>query len=213
MRKLKVIIAVMINFIFFIMLFNSSTLAATDEYKAFIALDRSKYSYDINAISIASKTFQKLGYINLSDSLYEVTNSAAYVKNYMAGTGKNYGLITLSHGDTGAFTLGEKNGTTQWVPASEVGGYWHLVAINSCNSMADDSFAKALHTVGYSKRASLGWYKTVTNVGVAEWWGYFYDVAGTKNLREAALEAASKCTQSTQIRIYGDKNNWNGMAW
>lgn len=207
MNKQRIIIKI---FILIMIIFTSNTMAATDEFKAYISKPCSQYTAGINGIGRALLTFQKLGYINLlGDSCYRVTDSADEVLEYIAGTGKNYGLIVLSHGDQGAFNMREN----QWITSNDVSGYWHLVALNSCLSMTDDSFARAFHTVGYSNRASIGWYKTVTNEAVAEWWGYFYDFAGTTNLRDAALKAADKCTNNTPIRLYGDKTNWTGVAW
>lgn len=223
MKSLKNII--LISCFILIILTCNKTLAATDEFKAFISQDiYNDYStgqYTAReAIAIAERVFRnKLNYINSAGAnSYTITNSADTVKNYISHLGNNYALVTFSHGDDGAFTMGEKNGVAQWIAYDNntISGYWHLIFINSCNSMKTDKLAQAFKTIGYSNRAALGWYSTVGGPALKYWWASYEQYAGKYSVSEAAVKAANDCIDtpySTPIRAYGDKNNWNGKAW
>lgn len=185
--------------------------------KIYIMIDTSYLIHGRKASVIAERVFRNnLNYINASGNQVIIrTNSAEVVKEYIRGTGKNYALVTFSHGDDGAFTMGTKNGVDQWIAwnNNSISGYWHLIFINSCSSMASDKLAQAFKTIGYSNRAALGWYQTIQIPAFEEWWGNFEKYAGNYGLREAALKAANDCTRwDTPIRLYGD-GNWNGKAW
>ncbi|MBQ9297797.1 MAG: hypothetical protein IJ223_01975 [Clostridia bacterium] len=184
------------------------SMASTDQYKAFLSTDFSSDFHSINATGLASATFMKLGYTNASSSDYEVAYSKWNVLNYISGMGNNYGIVINAHGNS--TNIGIAN---QLISPSDIVGVWHLVALDCCECLQTNSFATAFKTVGYSNRATLGWYTTIWNNASPEWWANFYGYAGTECLRDAALDAANNCVNSTPIRIYGDKLNWDGTAW
>lgn len=212
MRK-KVISSI---FIFLLVLcsLHISSFAGVDQVKLFLSTDFTSTSFGSQATNYAADTFEKLGYDIQLPSIplrYFVTNSKSVVMDYIRGTGDNYAFFVFAHGNAGRFTM-NVNDINQYIFSDEITGAWHLVFINSCNSMANTSLAEAFRTVGYSNRASLGWFDIVTDGGSAEWWGYFKNYAGTMSLRDACLEAASHCQHSTPIRILGD-TSWYGFAW
>lgn len=184
-----------------------SSFAVIDQAKFFIAGDI-YCSLTLQTTKYAESTFKKLGYDNqgITSTYYKST-----VLDYISGLGNNYGFYEYGHGGTGVFTM--KNGdASQYIYTSDISGYWHLVFLNSCSCLSNDAFGQAFHTVGYSNRAILGWYTTVQFGGSDEWWSYFKNEAGNSNLRTACLNAASNCSYSTPIRMYGDKT-WYGYAW
>lgn len=197
--------------IFCILNVSTRCFAATDIFRAFNAADLSSNA-SIETVSLATLSFQKLGYINeFGTNTYTTTNSKNTILSYISGTGNNYGFFINCHGDSNKFS--PKNGDpAQYIYPSDISGYWHLVFIGACLSAANDSFARAFDTIGYDNRAYLGWFNTIKVGGHREWWGYFYNYVATTNLRDACLLAADKCTYSTPIRMYGDKT-WDGKAW
>lgn len=210
----KKILSVFLIFLICICSFNISCFATTDEVKLFISGDFGTDTYAVQATTYAANTFDNLGYDIRKTSLifnYAVTSSRDTVMNYIQESGNNYAFYVFAHAGPGVFAM--QNGVaSSYIYSSDITGGWHLVFINGCSSMADQSFANAFHTIGYDNRASLGWYLDVTNVASAEWWGYFYEAAGSMGLRDACLEAASHCSNSTPIRIFGD-TSWYGFAW
>ena len=214
MRKRFFIITIIC--ILLILAFQISSLAVIDQAKLFIAQEWTSSSSAVSATSYAVRTFQTLGY-DIQGGLpvlkYTITNNRNDILNWLSGDGNNYAFYVFAHGADGRFNMSRDGANApQRIYASDITGYWHFVFLNCCSSMETDSLARAFKTTGYSNRASLGWYTTVTDAGSAEWWGYFKNVAGTTNLRSACLAAADNCSYSTPIRIYGDKT-WNGYAW
>lgn len=208
-RKINVISAILLLLILTI---NSVSFAATDQFRAFRSYDFEDSSSVQQAVSYAVWTFQDLGYSNVDGTnTYTKTNDKSVVLNYIKGSGNNYGFFVYAHGNSNLFTM--KTGDSgRYIYPEDISGNWHLVFINGCSCMATDSFADAFNTVGYSNRATLGWYETVTIGAAEEWWSHFYPIAGSTNLRSACLSAADQCAGSTPIRIYGDKT-WDGKAW
>lgn len=193
-----------------------SSFAVIDQAKLFIAEEWANDSQAVQATNYAVRTFQTLGY-DIQGGLpvlkYTVANTRSAILNWLSGDGNNYAFYVFAHGADGQFNMCRDGANApQRIYASDITGYWHFVFLNCCSSMETDSLARAFKTTGYSNRASLGWYATVTNTASAEWWSYFKNVAGTTNLRSACLAAADNCSNSTPIRIYGDKT-WNGYAW
>ena len=207
----------LIILVFTIILIFSNTVcfASTDEFAVFSSVDASADSIMMSATAYGMLTFQKLGYINVNGTNMGVTNATReQVLNYISGTGKNYGFLVSAHGYAGRFNMNmSKTDGSQRVYASDITGYWHLVFINACDTMSTDEMARAFKTIGYTNRASMGWSGTISNEASKEWWGHFYNSAGNMSLRAAALDAASKCINSTPIRAYGDKESWYGYAW
>lgn len=191
-----------------------SSFAVIDQAQLFLSTDFQNDSSATQAMKYGVKTFQTLGYNITSGNIlrrYIITNSKSTVLNYISGTGNNYAFLVSSHGNSNCFAMQNGNSSSYIYP-SDISGYWHFVFLDSCSSMANDSFARAFRTTGYDYRASFGWYTTVTTSGSEEWWSHFKDVAGTTNIRSACLAAADQCSNSTPIRIYGDKT-WDGKAW
>lgn len=210
MKYRKILLCIVITMVF-VLNINTRCFAATDIFRAFNSVDFNN-SVGIETVSLATLSFQKLGYINeFGANKYTTTNSKSTVLNYISGTGNNYGFYVNSHGATNAIVL-DKNDNQQIILYPEISGYWHLVFLDCCNSAINENFSNAFHTSGYSNRAFLGWYTTVTTYGSREWWGYFYNYVGTTGLRDACLLAADKCSNSTPIKMYGDKE-WYGYAW
>lgn len=213
-RKVSILAVLMV------LLVGSSCFAATDQFRAFktwdYELDKvNQTSHDAvnNAVSYGVWTFQKLGYINANgNNTYTTTNDRGYLlNNWIKVSGNNYGFYIYAHGNSSAFTL-EKDNFDRYIHPEDISGNWHLVFLDSCSCLATDAFATRFNTVGYSNRATLGWYNNINHTDSADWWSHFYPIAGSTNIRSACLSAADQCTGSTPIRIYGDKA-WNGYAW
>ena len=205
-------------FAIILILSSSSCFASTDQFKAFKTNDYEipeVSTTDHNAVNTAVNygvaTFKKLGYINANGSGYVQTSSKTTVLNWINLKGKNYGFYIYAHGNSSCFTT-VRNNTSYYIYPSDISGNWHLVFLDSCSCLQTNAFATKFHTDGYSKRATLGWYKTIKHVNSADWWGKFYQEVGSTNIRSACLSAADQCSGSTPIRIYGDKT-WNGKAW
>lgn len=192
---------------------NVSCFAGVDEVKLFLSDDLDRNVYAQQATVYAGRTFEKLGYKVRKNVLtsYFVTSSKAPVLEYIQESGDNYAFFVDCHGNSNCFAMTNGDSSTYIYPSNITGG-WHFVWINACECMATSNFAEAFHTVGYSKRISMGWYLTVTTGATLEWGAHFYNVAGSMGLRDACLNAAGQCENSTPIRLYGDKE-WNGYAW
>ena len=211
MKNVKKVL--IITFIMLIFL-QTVCLASSDQVRLFLAEDFSNSSSAKQTISYAVWTFQNLGYNNvLGTNKYTITNSKDVVLSYIKQRENNYAFFEFAHGADGRFNMSrDGNNAPQRIYSSDISGNWHLVFLNSCEIMASNSMASAFKTVGYSNRATLGWYKTVEVGACEEWWSHFYPIAGSTNLRSACLSAADQSQGSTPIRIYGDKT-WNGRAW
>lgn len=212
MKKRFCIITIVL--LMLMMTLQMSSFAVIDQAQLFIAKEWANNTYAVQATTYAVKTFQTLGY-DIKGGLpalhYTITDSRSTILNYLSGTGNNYAFFVFAHGGPGIFTMNNSSASAA-IRSSDITGYWHFVFINGCSCMSNDSFAQAFKTVGYSNRASLGWFDVVTSGASSEWWSYFKNQAGTTNLRSACLASADKCSNSTPIRIYGDKT-WNGKAW
>lgn len=211
MKKIKKVSVIMFLFLFILQTF---CFASSDQVKLFLSTDFTDDSYAREATSYAVLTFQDLGYNNVTGTnKYTITNSRDIVLDYISQSGNNYAFFEFAHGVDGRFNMSrDGSNAPQRIYSSDITGNWHLVFLNSCEIMASDSMASAFKTVGYSNRATLGWYKTVYTDGCVEWWSHFYPIAGSTNLRSACLAAADQCEKDTPIRIYGDKT-WDGKAW
>ena len=211
MKKNKIIISFCIVIL---ALSNVSNCFGVMQFESFLARGLTGNSTAHDAIQKLVNTYNKLGYQNaLGGSKFMVNVDKGSVINYMNYLGNNFAMILSCHGDGRKLSMSSKNDPGQFIYPNEVSnGYWHLVFLNACSSLKDDSFPRALKTVGYSKRACLGWYNIVDVSATDEFFGHFYKTAGTTNLRQALLDAANKCVRSTPIRIYGDVN-WNGYAF
>lgn len=214
-KFIKKILVIIILLSIISCIYQIKSKAGTDEAGLFLTDLEGNSIYARNASSYAAKTFQKLGYnivtTNGSD-LFTTTGSKSTVMSYINSNGKNYGFYVLAHGVPGAFTM-HKGDLNQVIKANEISGNWHLVFIDACSALSTSEFANAFKTTSaYSNRAILGWFNDVTTYALHEYWPYFYEQAGTTNLRQAALNAAGKCQSSTPIRFYGDAS-WYGWAW
>lgn len=211
--KNKIIITLLIISGLLCML-TTNALAVKDQARLFMSTDFNNSTSMKHATLCAVATYRRLGYNVIGGTPilgYTTTSSRQTVLNYISGMGNNYAFFVSAHGNPNLFTMQSGN-QSQYIRPTDITGYWHFVFLNSCSCMSTDAFARAFKTVGYSNRASLGWFNTVTFAGSEEWWSYFVNQAGTTNLRAACLAAADRCSNSTPIRIYGDKT-WNGRAW
>ena len=209
MKKKIYIILIITLLLVFIHQFHC--LAATDEVKLFLSGQCADSSYATQTMIYAANTFRTLGYNirSSSNSDYTVTSVINPTIQYIYESGNNYAFFNFSHGASNAFWYADD----QYIYSSYITGNWHFVFLNHCYSLYNDTeFAQAFKTVGYSNRASLGWFDSVTDGASEEWWSYFKNLAGTTNLRSACLAAADNCSRYTPIRIYGDKT-WTGHAW
>lgn len=214
MKKIKEsMVMIVLLVIIFLLLMTTKNYASTDEVCLFVSSENSGNPLTYMATVYVKNTFEKLGYNNVSGTSdgYRVTNNKQDVINYIRSSGKNYGFYEYAHGKAGAFSM-DSGSSSATITSSDISGNWHLVILNSCYSLENSSLADAFHTTGYSNRASLGWYGYIGTDASAEFWRNFYPLAGTMNLRDAALGAADQCQLSTPIRIYGDKS-WYGWAW
>ena len=208
-----------------IILISNFTYAYTDQFGVYISREISNdYSGEIYAARdiavIAEKVFRNnLHYSNYNGSgEYVTSDDGSDFKAYINYPGKNYALVTVSHGDDGAISMGKVNGVTQRFTYNNntISGYWHLIFLNHCYSMKTDKLAQAFNTIGYSNRGALGWSNEFNGIAIKHWWGCYEKYAGKYSLSEAAVKAANDCIDTpydTPIRAYGDKYNWNGIAW
>ncbi len=182
---------------------------ATKCYESMIALDLSNNNFAKNATHNGARILNKLGMVNSYGSPESIMTNveSGKVLSYINYLGENFGFFLTSHGtENNIYVNNYPIGTSEINP-----GYFELVFLNSCKTLKTDKFARAFKTVGYSRRACMGWYDTVTAGATDEFMGHFLDTAGTTNLRKALLDAASRCEKYTPIRIYGDIN-WNGVV-
>lgn len=206
--KKKICFALIILLII-IFILQIQCFASTDQAKLFLSSQLSTSPYATQTMAYAVSTYNTLGYNILGSSpYYTVTGSKSDILNYINWAGNNYAYFSFSHGTSNAFWVANND----YIWASDISGNWHFVFLNHCYSLYDNTFAQAFHTIGYTNRASLGWFDSVTDGASEEWWSYFKNVAGTTNLRAACLSAAGNCDHYTPIRIYGDKD-WYGFAW
>lgn len=117
-------------------------------------------------------------------------------------------------GDIGAYQYGiqQINDGITAMNHRDMKGNWHLVVMHACRSGETSLFADALHITGYSNRAFIGWYSTITNGALNEWGPKFNSLVGTMSLTNAHKTAAEQCENKTPARFYGDRN-WYGWAW
>ena len=212
LKRFTILLIVLITIFFF----NTSCFAATDQFRTFMTWDYENNPYHENvnnAVSHGVWTFQKLGYINaIGTNNYTNTNDKNYLLNeWIRISGNNYGFYIYAHGNSSGFTL-ENGNSSKFVSSSDISGNWHLVFLDSCSCLATDTFGRAFKTLGYSNRATLGWYMDIAHVASEEWWTHFYPVVGTTNIRSACLTAADQSQNKTPIRMYGD-TSWYGWAW
>lgn len=213
MKKIKnSFITIFLLMFIFILLFQNGVFAATDQFKAFLSSDFSTDSSSLASILLACRSFQTLGYTNaMGTDNYQKYATRSSVMNYINNSGNNYGLYISSHGNTDLISM-KLNNSSEYIYPSQISGNWHLVFLDSCSSLATNSFANSFKANGYSNRATLGWYMTVTTYASSEFFKYFHVLVGTTNLRSACLSAADRCVKKTPIRMYGD-TSWYGWAW
>lgn len=189
---------------------STNVFAATDQAGVFSTQDFVGY-YGVPTVQVAKTGIEKLGY---SVTHYnESVSSKSTVMDYINTSGKNYCLYLKCHASPTVLAIVNESAST-YISQSEISGNWHFVFLDGCSTAADDGWANAFNTVGYSNRAFLGWYQTVWTDKVYDFSLVFWDEVGTKSLRDAALSAASSVPESgsTPIRMYGDKTWW-GAAW
>ena len=186
---MMIIVSCILSIILFLQNFS---FAVIDQAKLFISSDFINDGDAAEALKYSIECYRKLGY-DIQNSFnvlpYTVTDQRDTVLNYIRGTGKNYAILISSHGNYEIITM-RRNDLNQYIYPFDITGAWHFVFLDSCYSMANDSFAQAFRTVGYSNRATLGWYKSVETPATAIWWKNFKNVVGTTDLRTACLAAA-----------------------
>lgn len=181
----KTIIKISLIVISIILLLQIPCFAAVDQAHLFLSKDFENDASAVQAMMHSVSTCRTLGYdIQGGISIiipFSITDSKTPVLNYISGTGDNYAFLVSSHGNSSLFCM--KNGDpSSYIYPSDISGAWHFVFLDSCSSLADDDFAQAFRTVGYSNRATLGWFDTVNTSASAEWWSYFKNAVGTTNL-------------------------------
>lgn len=208
-KKILTIIAIVLMLISI----TSSIYAATDQAGVFGTPGIGQLGGSSTASMVETIMRTRLGYsvTAYSDSV----TSKSTVTSYINQSANNY-----------AFSLTAKRNSSNGNPIigsstlakNEISGNWHLVILNFPYSAADQSWANAFKTVGYTNRAFMGWYSSYDEVDVNSWtYNFmiqlnFYGAGSYPTLRDAALEAADYVSGSTPIRMYGDKT-WNGLAW
>ena len=194
-----------------IIIFSNYTYASTMEFRSFLASELTTDEACTVTTELASSVYRLLGYNNrLSGNGYTSTNKKSTVLSYISELGNNFAFFVTAHGNTGLFSM-DNSDSSQIIYTSDISGYWHLVFINSCLTLSNDSMARAFKTVGYDNRVTMGWYDEVNTYASCEWWTHFSECVGTTNLRSACLIAADQCLRYTPIRIFGD-TTWDGHA-
>lgn len=191
---------------------------ATDSFRSYI--DYESYDgYTINqqAILYATRTLQRLGYINSGGTdQYTATRYSSDVRNYINQSGNNYGLVVFAHGlendyNSIFFNTDNTGGVTRnSLEASQVTGNWHLVLLNTCYVCGNDTFPNAFKTVGYSNRATIGFNNDVSFIDARNYWRGFNNLAGNDSLGN--INDYLNNLIGTQALVYGDWQ-WNGYAW
>lgn len=213
----KILLIIVLFSIISLIIFSNSVFASSDQAASYVSTEISSSNGIGLAGSSVGGTFVKLGYNVVTPAPFQTTNSKSTVLSYINSSSTNYGFAVISHGSGNSsisrFNMNTSTGSSDAIYPSNISGNWHLVILNSCNSLAGPSFANAFKTTSaYSNRGILGWYNTVTFSAVGNFWYSYYQKAGTMTLRNAALAAASECSESTPTRFYGD-TSWYGWAW
>lgn len=190
-----------------LLVLSTSVSAKTYQFKSFASNGaiNDAGTLGVDTINFMTLSMQVLEYNNYYGSGYHLTSSRQDVLNYVGMSGKNYALAVLSHGSDGYFTMGDGA-----ITASNISGIWHLVFITACGTYCNDAMARAFKTVGYSHRASIGFYDEVTFYDAREFWSVFYSMVGSTTL--SAIVNAAKDASYAPAVLYGD-GSWNGYAW
>lgn len=216
-KKIKEIKKITIITIFIIMVFCITTnVFATDNARVFSTnyfytrdSDKqhainglNKLRYNVSTQDSTSKS-QILSWTNSGGSSYNDYNYAFYISTH----GPND--VDAANGVT--FFVDSYG--TQITPG-EIGGNWHFVYIDACNSKRNNRFPDSLNISGRSQRAYLGW---ATTVGISEanqFNNQFWEVYVTNYpIQQAAVKAAADIpgAGTTPIRFSGD-SSWYGVG-
>lgn len=190
--------------IFLLLAFLSTTVNAAASAKVFAS---SKSGYYNDSAVYAKYGLEDLGY-SVSTSIGAITKSA--MLSWIGNTGNGYGFYVHTFGGDGYFN--DYNGYS--IDADDISGNWDLVYIDSAYSAKTNELARAFHTVGYSDRCFLGWYKAVTTSNANAFNYYFWTEYVTHaTIRSAALAAAASVPGdgTTPVRFYGD-TSYDGSA-
>lgn len=209
------ILVIMITALSLILIYQTSVFAKVSHFRAFIdnkTLQNPTNNAMLNqTILYTVSVLQKLEYTNnAGTNQYLPVNSAQTILNYTNQAGNNYAVAIYGHGAAGnSGTIYFNNGASQ-LNSSSITGNWHLVILNVCYLLADDTFPKAFNTVGYDHRATLGFRGNVYFDENKVYWKVFNDLAGSDSLGNIADYANS--ISGCYSVVYGDWN-WNGYAW
>ncbi len=208
MKRKFIYIVLFLNFI--LLSFSINSYASTDQVKHFLGANVQNWGGAQTAANNMVSVFNKLGYINVSNSGsggFETTPYISDVYNYIHFSGNNYALAFLGHGNEG-----QQISIDQAIGPQHIVGNWHLVILNACSTGKTTAFADAFHINGYSNRGFVGWFTSVNSQAVGEWSGYFNNLVGTQSIRMAHLNATYSCILYTPARFYGD-TSWYGWAY
>lgn len=122
-----------------------------------------------------------------------------------------YGLYIYAHANPYNMADTEK---TWALFSSEVTGNWHFVFLDGCSTAQTTGWAKAFKTIGYSKRAFLGWSTDVYDNYLFIYSAHFWPKVGTGSIRDIAVKAADEVPGigTTPIKFYGD-TTYDGRAY
>lgn len=166
--------------------------------------------YMTSQVMLSAAAMRRLGY-NTSSSLKGNSTLISSMRNYLQNDSKAYAFYFTGHGSPNV--LGFK--TNGWIRPSDVTGNWHFVFLNACSTAADTGWADAFHINGYSRRAFLGWSKSVTYDNAYLFAAAFWPrLKANVSVRQAAVDAANDVEGdgTTPIRFYGDRS-YDGRSY
>lgn len=180
--------------------------------------DCGAYAYDAFKYATESKNLAATGFLGLgyNTANWYVGKGATLtnkVKSFLNGS-NSYGFYIDSHGSSTTLQSDQNI-----IKSSQITGNWHFVFLDACSTAETTGWAKAFKIYGYSKRAFLGWSKTVEVVSAYQFSNYFWHEMcshshSTKYVRDTAVWAANQVPGSgnTPIRFYGD-TTYNGRSY
>ena len=189
---------------------NVKVLGKTNHFKAFITqeLYNEESSLPRQTVERMVDFMEALEWVNYSGTgTYSVATQEADVRSYINMSSNNYGFVLAAHTDENYILC--INDDENLYP-SEISGNWHLVLLNSCSAMANDSYARAFKTVGYTHRAAIGFTTPIGFFSGYHFWRYANQVVCSTSLGNV-VDYANNIVGCDGI-IYGD-SSWNGYAW
>lgn len=159
---------------------------------------------------LAHNGMASLGWNALPSYVAGDASLATQILNYW-NSSTAYAFYVTCHGNS--TEIGD--GATWILNTSQVPGNWYFVFLDACDTAADNQWANAFKTIGYSNRGFLGWWDSVPADGSYYFDQYFWpevvNRAHSNNIFDAAVWSAAQVTEYTPIGYKGDRY-YNGSA-